>query len=109
MAARGAELHAKPEGRSFAGSNLDGATKRVDPVGQSRKASARASARTVAIVADLERSAAVGGVERDAADTRAAVLDHVRHRLAERPGDGGLMRRLDARGAGVHGYRDAGR
>src|SRR5713226_3623050 len=105
-----AEPHTNPEPRSVAGSNFDDATKRVDPVCQSAKASARApSARTATVVTDLERSAAVASVERDAAGTRAAVLDYVRHRLAERPGDGGLVCRLDARAASVHANHDSGR
>src|SRR5207244_1580406 len=59
------------------------------------------SDRTSAVVLHVECGGSVGGIERNPAGMRAAVLDHVRHRLAECPGDGGLVRRIDACGGVV--------
>ena len=82
----------------------------MDSVSQSLEASACAfSDRTATVVVDVERRGAVGGVERDAAGARATVLDHVRHRLAQCPGDSGLMRGIYARGGVVDADLDPDR
>src|SRR6201746_2838953 len=94
----GAEPHPKSDPVPLTRANLDDATQRVDAVGQPVQTRAGVSADRAATVVDIERGGAVGCLERDAAGARAAMFDDVRHRLAESPGNGGLVRRINARG-----------
>jgi hypothetical protein len=61
---------------ALARSKLEGAIQRVDAVGQSVQTRACAAAgRTATVALNLEGGGVLGGTERNAADTRAAVLE----------------------------------
>src|SRR5262245_4822043 len=110
MVDRGAKSHAEREPAPGMRTELQPPTQRVDTLSKPGQAISRIASRgPTTVVFDFKRGRAVCCGKCDTAVTRAAVLDHVRNRLTDRPGDRRFVCGVNRRGSVVDGELDTRR